>query len=101
NETKGIYEASFANLNIRRVPLDTGTIKAHPKLLSNGVWSIITLSFMVSEEKGHSPWIIENLKPIQISKVDIEEFKSLRKEFTKEEWMALLMQSIGLVPEHF
>lgn len=101
NESKGIYEASFANLNIRKVPVDTGTIKTHPKLLSNGVWSIITLSFMVSEEKGNSPWIIENLKPIQISNIDIEEFKTLRKAFSTEEWVDLLMQSIGLVPDQF
>ena len=101
NESKGIYEASFANLNIRKVPVDTGTIKAHPKLLSNGVWSIITLSFLVSEEKSQSPWIIENLKPIQISKIDFEEFKLLRRDFNKEEWMSLLLQSIGLVPDHF
>ncbi len=75
NESKGVYEATFGNLNIKKVPIDTETIKKHPKLLSNGVWSIITLSFMVSEEKGASPWIIENLKPIQISNVDIDEYK--------------------------
>jgi ATP-dependent Lon protease len=101
NETKGIYEASFGNLNIRKVPVDIATIKKHPRLLSNGVWCIITLSFMVSEEKGESPWIIENLKPIQISNVDLEEFKSLRKQFSRDEWVDLLMHSIGLVPEHF
>jgi len=101
NEAKGVYEATFGNLNIKKVPVDTETIKKHPKLLSNGVWSIITLSFMVSEEKGQSPWIIESLKPIQISNVDIDEYKKARKEFSTEEWMDLLMQSIGLVPEQF
>lgn len=101
NETKGIYEAVFGNLNIKKVPVDSDTIKKHPRLLSNGVWCVITLSFMVSEEKGVSPWIIENLKPIQISNVDIEEYKNARSAFTKEEWVDLLMQSIGLVPDQF
>ncbi len=101
NEGTGVYEATFGNLNIKRVPIDTDTIKKHPKLLSNGVWSIINLSFMVSEEKGASPWIIESLKPIQISNVDIDEYKKARASFTRDEWMDLLMQSIGLVPDQF
>ena len=101
NETKGIYEAVFGNLNIKKVPVDTQIIKNHPRLLSNGVWSIITLSFMVSEEKGVSPWIIESLKPIQISNVYLDEYKKARGAFTKEEWVDLLMQSIGLVPDQF
>lgn len=101
NEKTGVYEAVFSNLNIKKVPVDAQTIKKHPKLLSNGVWSIITLSFMVSEEKGSSPWIIESLKPIQISNIDIDGFKKTRKEFATEEWMDLLMQSIGLVPDQF
>jgi len=101
SETKGIYEANFGNLNIKKVPVDTRTIKEHPKLLSNGVWSIITLSFMVSEEKGTSPWVIENLKPIQLSNIDLDEYKEARASFSTEEWINLLMQSIGLVPDQF
>ena len=101
NETKGIYEATFGNLNIKKVPVDTQTIKQHPKLLSNGVWSIITLAFILNEEKGSSPWVIENIKPIQLSNVDLNEFKKARAEFSKQEWIDLLMQSIGLVPDQF
>jgi ATP-dependent Lon protease len=101
NETKGVYEATFINLNIKKVLVDTETIKAHPKLLSAGVWCIVNLGFMISEDKGVSPWIIESLKPIQVSSVDIQEYKQGRSGFTKEEWMDVLMQSIGLVPELF
>jgi ATP-dependent Lon protease len=100
SETRGVYEASFTNLNIKKLLVDTETIKKHPKLLSSGVWCIINLSFLLTEEKGTSPWIIESIKPIQISKVDLNEYKETRKEFTKEEWIDLLIQSIGLVPEH-
>ena len=99
SETRGVYEATFINLNVKKVLIDTGTIKTHPKLLSSGVWCIIQLSFLFTEEKGASPWIIESIKPIQVSKVDVDEFKEVRKSFTKEEWMDVLIQSIGLVPE--
>ncbi len=98
NETRGVYEATFINLNIKKVLVDTATIKAHPKLLSSGVWCIVQLSFLLSEEKGTSPWIIESIKPIQVSNVDIDEYKETRKAFSKEEWIDVLIQSIGLVP---
>jgi ATP-dependent Lon protease len=101
NESRGVYEATFGNLNIKKVPVDTETIKKHPKLLSAGVWCIISLGYMLSEEKGISPWIIESIKPIQISNVDVEEYKRARKTFTKGEWMDFLMRSIGLVPDLF
>lgn len=99
NETKGTYEASFVNLNIKKVLVDTQTIKDHPRLLSAGVWCIVNLGFMVSEEKGMSPWIIESIKPIQVSNVDLEEYRKLRRAFSKEEWIDVLIQSIGLVPD--
>jgi len=59
------------------------------------------MGYVPSDDGQHSPWIIESLKPIQISKVDLEEYIRLRKEFTKEEWVDLLVQSMGLEPEHF
>lgn len=101
NDSKGVYEATFVNLNIKRILVDSQTIHQHPKLLSAGVWCIVNLSFMVSEEKGVSPWIIESIKPIQISNVDVEEYKQARAAFSRDEWIDLLMQSIGLVPAHF
>ncbi len=101
NETKGVYEATFGNLNIKKVPVDTETIKKHPKLLSAGVWCIVNLSYMLSEDRGVSPWIIESIKPIQVSNVDVEEYKKAREAFSRDEWMDLLLHSIGLVPDQF
>lgn len=100
NERTGQYEAEFSNLGIKRVLVNTEFIKQHQKLLTSGVWCIINLGFELNEE-NRSPWIIESLKPIQISNVDLEEYKSLRKNFSKEEWVDLLMQSLGLNPEQF
>ncbi|MDW7690430.1 BREX system Lon protease-like protein BrxL [Flammeovirgaceae bacterium SG7u.111] len=101
NDKKDIYEASFANLGLTKVPISDSIIKQHQKLLSSGVWCILTLAYLPSEEQGVSPWIIENLKPIQISNVDLEEFKNARKHFSKEEWIDGLLQSIGLNPSEF
>lgn len=100
NERTGHYEAEFSNLGIKRVLVNTEFIKQHQKLLTSGVWCIINLGFELNEE-NRSPWIIESLKPIQISKVDLDEYKSFRKNFSKEEWVDLLMQSLGLNPHQF
>ena len=59
------------------------------------------MTYVGGEDSSGSPWVIESLKPIQISQVDLEEFKSQRANFTKEEWIDLLIQSIGLNPEQF
>lgn len=101
NDIKGVYEATFINLGIRKVLVGSETIKEHPRLLSAGVWCIIEIAYFRSEDRGVSPWIIESIKPIQISKVDINKYKETRNKFTKEEWIDLLMNSIGLVPDLF
>jgi len=101
NDIRGVYEATFINLGIRKVIVDRDTVMDHPKLLSAGVWCIVEMAYMLNEDKNASPWIIENLKPIQVSKANLEEYKNLRKAFSKEEWLDILMQSIGLVPELF
>ncbi|MCP4520774.1 MAG: BREX system Lon protease-like protein BrxL [Cytophagales bacterium] len=101
NDKKDQYEASFANLGINNVPISDQVIKDHPKLLSSGVWCILTLAYFHTDERDSTPWIIENIKPIQVSNVSVEEFKEVRKEFTTEEWIDLLMQSIGLNPSEF
>ena len=98
NDKKDQYEASFANLGLNRIPIADSVIKEHQKLLSSGVWCILNLGYFSSDEKDSTPWIIENLKPIQISNADVDEYKELRKEFTTDEWLDILMQSIGLNP---
>ncbi len=101
NDKRGVYEAQFSNLGLKSVLVDTETIKAHPKLLVNGVWCIVDLSYELSEDKNVSPWILESLKPIQLSNFDMDLYLEKRKEFTTDEWIDLLIQSIGFDPEHF
>ena len=101
NDRQDRYEASFANLGLNRVPISDALIREHQKLLSSGVWCILTLAYVPSDERDHIPWMVESLKPIQVSNVDIEEYKGARKQFEKEEWMDVLLQSIGLNPDEF
>jgi len=101
NDKLDRYEANFANLGLNKIPILSEYIKSYPKLLSEGVWCIVTMSYAPAEGKDSSPWNVDQLKPIQISSVDIDEYKELRKSFNKEEWIALLMQTMGLNPEEF
>ncbi|WP_348825564.1 BREX system Lon protease-like protein BrxL [Flavobacterium aestuarii] len=101
NDKQDQYEAYFANLGLSRIPISDAIIREHQKLLSSGVWCILTLAYLSTDEKNSSPWIIESIKPIQISVSDLDEYKEGRKAFSKEEWMDVLLQTMGLNPEEF
>ncbi|RZJ34507.1 MAG: BREX system Lon protease-like protein BrxL [Flavobacterium sp.] len=101
NDREDQYEAYFANLGLNKVPISDAVIREHQKLLSSGVWCILTLGYVSTDEKGSTPWIIESIKPIQVSVTNLDEFKEGRKAFLKEEWMDILLQTMGLNPEEF
>lgn len=101
NDKADRYEARFSNLGLNNIPIADHIVKSNPKILTEGVWSLINVAYLAVEERNTPPWIIESVKPIQISNVDIEDYKEVRSQFTTTEWMDLLMQSIGLNPEEF
>jgi ATP-dependent Lon protease len=101
NEKTDSYEAVFENLGIKKVAVDSGTVKAHPKLLVTGVWCIADVQYEFSEDARTSPWILETIKPIQIAKVDYATYCEARSSFSTDDWIDLLMQSIGFNPEAF
>ena len=101
NDREDQYEAFFSNLGLNRIPISDEVIKEHPKLLSGGVWCILTMGYVTTDEKKATPWVVEQIKPIQISNIDIEEYKSMRDQFTTDEWMDLLLQTMGLNPDEF
>ncbi len=101
NDKRDVYEAQFSNLGIKEVLVDSRTVKKHPKLLVGGVWCIADIEYEFTEDKGASPWILSNLKPIQLSHFDFASYVETRKEFTTNEWIDLLVQSIGFNPEMF
>jgi ATP-dependent Lon protease len=101
NDSRDVYEAEFENLGIKKVLVDSGTVKKHPKLLVGGVWCICDIEYDFSEDGQSTPWILLSLKPIQLSSLDYDAYLEGRKQFTTDEWIDLLMQSIGLNPEAF
>ena len=99
NERSDEYNAAFANLGLSGVPIGTDYVRKNPKLLSgNGVWCIVTIGY-VSGEDIRVRWEIQNLKPIQISGVDLEEYIAQRRNFTTEEWLDFMTHTAGLNPE--
>jgi ATP-dependent Lon protease len=101
NTDKDAYEATFANLGIKKVIIDSDTVKAHPKLLVSGVWCIADVEYEHSEDKNVEPWILGSIKPIQLSKFDYHAFLEARAGFTTDEWIDLLFQTVGFDPEMF
>jgi ATP-dependent Lon protease len=101
NEKDDVYEAEFSNLGIKQVLVEPATIKAHPKLLVGGVWCICDIEYMHSDNARVVPWILGSIKPIQLSKFDVDGFLRARREFSTDEWIDLIIQSIGFNPELF
>ena len=101
NEKEDVYHAEFANLGIKSVIVDSATIKAHPKLLVGGVWCICDIEYLHSDDARFVPWLLGSIKPIQLSNFDFEGYLSARREFSTDEWVDLLVQSIGFNPELF
>lgn len=65
------------------------------------MWCIADLEYEFTEDKSASPWILSTLKPIQLSHFDFDGYVEARKQFTTDEWIDLLVQSIGFNPEMF
>ncbi|MDO4888067.1 MAG: BREX system Lon protease-like protein BrxL [Actinomycetaceae bacterium] len=101
NDKQDVYEASFANLGLSGVIVEPATVKANPKLLVGGVWCICDIEYFHSDGVRVVPWILGSLKPIQVSSFDYEGYLASRKGFNTEEWIDLLIQSIGFNPEMF
>lgn len=99
NDKADQYEATFANLGLNKIPIGSEYVRRNPKLLSgNGVWSIVQINYL-SGEDIKVRWEIEQLKPIQISNIAIQEYIDQRKNFKTEEWIDLLIHTVGLNPD--
>jgi ATP-dependent Lon protease len=96
NEKRDVYEALFSNLGITKVEVEPEYVKKYEKLLGGGIWCIIKMEY--STETSQSPFVIASLKPIQIPNMNINEFIVQRKYFTRDEWVDVLLRTIGMEP---
>ena len=106
---KNRFFAEFSNLGLTDVPIEDEYPEKYDRLLCGGIWCIIQLEYIDENEdvdpslkrkKGNDyPIKIRKLTPIQMPHVDIDELKAGRKAFTKDEWMDVLLRSIGMEPD--
>lgn len=100
NIRKDRYEAEFSNLGIKEIPVSEEYPQKYDRLLCGGIWCIVQLEYEYDEEdKFSSPIKIAKLNPIQMPHVDINELKEGRKAFTKNEWIDVILRSIGMEPD--
>lgn len=94
------FYASFSNLGLRGIPIADEYPEKHDRLLCGGIWCIVQLEYeFIEEEKNDCPIHIRKLSPIQMPHVDIDELKRGRSNFTKDEWIDVLLRSIGMEPD--
>ncbi len=101
NERGGFYETEFTNLGLKRVPVSDDFVRRYPKLLVGGIWCIADMAYEIADGPSRSPWQIEGLKPIQVAGINYDDFVAARWQFTTDEWMDVLMQSMGFDPAFF
>ena len=100
NIKKDTYEAEFSNLGIPAIPISEDYPSQYDRLLCGGIWCIVQLDYeYIEEDRGASPIHIRKLTPIQMPHIDIDELKKGRKAFTQEEWMDVLLRSVGMEPD--
>ena len=98
NQRKDVYEASLSNLGINDAVIPGHIVKENEKLLTGGIWCIITIQYFFEEGQKFSPFSISGLKPIQMPNMDLNEVFEGRKAFSKDEWIDVLIRSIGMEP---
>ena len=101
NEKKDIYEAMLSNLGVKGIEISSSTIKQYEKLLVGGIWCILNLEYFFDETTKKSPFIITQLKPIQMPNLDMDALFKGRKAFTENQWIDVLLRSTGLEPTAF
>jgi ATP-dependent Lon protease len=102
NIRKNRYEAEFSNLGLSDIPVPEEYPTRYDRLLCGGIWCMIQLDYDYDEnEQSKNPISITRLTPIQMPQVDIKELKEGRSKFTKEDWIDVMLRSIGMEPDEF
>ena len=101
NERRDVYEALLGNLGVKGVEVPNTLVKRFEKLLVGGIWCIVTLEYFFEEDKKGSPFLLRDLKPIQMPNMDLAELFAGRRAFTEAEWIDVLLRSTGMEPTNF
>ena len=102
NIREDIYEAAFSNLGIKQVPIAESYTRDYERLLCGGIWCIVQMEYYYDEaDKNRSPFLIHKLTPIQMPSLDFDEVKEARANFTDDEWIDVVLRSVGMEPSQF
>ena len=102
NIREDIYEAEFSNLGIKQVPIAESYVRDYERLLCGGIWCIVQMEYYYDEaDKNRSPFLIHKLTPIQMPSLDFDEVKEARANFTDDEWIDVVLRSVGMEPSQF
>jgi ATP-dependent Lon protease len=101
NERRDVYEALLANLGVKGVEVNSSYVKKYEKLLVGGIWCIATLEYFFEEDQKSSPFVLRDLKPIQMPNMDLDELFTGRRAFSEEQWIDVLLRSTGMEPTNF
>lgn len=101
-ETHDKYWARLSNLNLDYINIDDTLVREHDRLLMGGIWAEVALRYDDSFVfRGQNrPFFVESLRPIQLSTRNVESFTDARRRFTTDQWIDLLMRSMGYEPSH-
>lgn len=99
NERHNVYCASLHSMGISDV-IEDHYIKENERLLSDGIWCIVQLSYEYNDDEGGA-FKIDDITPIQMPGFDLNEIKEARSNFSKEEWIDLVIRSCGMEPSYF
>jgi ATP-dependent Lon protease len=99
--SKDVYWAQMQNSNIKNGVISDAMVSAHDKMLMGGIWAIIDIEYDAYSKDGTkgTPFVIQDIKPIQLSSFDNSKLIEKRKEFDKKEWLNVLLRSCGYEPE--
>lgn len=94
------YWANISNSNIKKANIGDDLVKNHEKLLLGGIWAIIEMEYdpMITIGSTVYPFLVKDIKPIQLSTFDNSKISDKRKDFSKEEWKKLILRSAGYEP---
>ena len=99
NEKQDIYQAEFSNLGIKDAYITEDIVKKYEKLLVGGIWCIVKVSYTFNDEEKHKiPFTVTTLDPIQMPNMDLTGLFEGRKQFSKDEWVDILVRSMGIEP---
>jgi ATP-dependent Lon protease len=101
NEKRDVYEALLSNLGVKGIAVPSDVVRRYEKLLVGGIWCIVTLEYFYEEAQKGSPFLLRDLKPIQMPNMDMEELFHARAAFTEDQWTDVLLRSTGIEPTHF